>query len=88
MSIRTTPELGIFALHRYDVANVTSIEMTDSLRIVTDQRPWAHAIEFRPRIGSDVADGPVVVIVDVNVEFGQIEVGALSDTGSVFLACS
>jgi hypothetical protein len=77
---------SIFSLDRYDIGCVTSIEMTDVLRVVTDPRLWAHAVEFRPRVLPGSPIGPIVVHVSLEVESGQIEVGALSETGTTFLS--
>ena len=79
---------SLFAIDRYDVGHVTAIDQVDGVRIVTDPRQWAHAIEFRPFAAIGFTDGPLRISVGLEVEAGCIEVGALSTTGSTFLSAS
>ena len=79
----TTPR--IFSLDTYDVCHVTSIDGGHGLRIVTDPRRWAHAVEFTAQRVPGFETGSIVVDVSLDVESGEVEVGALSLTGTTFL---
>jgi len=82
----TTSDL--FSIERYDVQHVTAIERGGGVRVITDPRKWAHALEFRPLAPADFEDGPLLIEVGLEVESGRIEAGALSTEGTVFLAAS
>src|SRR5437667_5836285 len=77
--------MGIFSLDTYDLCHVTSIDRGVGLRIVTDPRRWAHAVEFKAQRVPGFEEESIVVDVSLDVESGEIEVGALSLTGTTFL---
>jgi FkbM family methyltransferase len=86
---KAEPATGQFALDRYQVRHVTAIQTTgQAIRIVTDPRLWAHAVELMPRAETEASDGPIVVRIGLEVESGHIEVGALDKSGTGFLAAA